>query len=252
MIFIRSALFLLVQLIFTPVFSSIALLTFPFGAMTRYRFISYYARIMLWFLKVIVGIDYQVKGRENIPDQPCIILCKHQSAWETLALQAVFPPQAWVLKRELLWIPFFGWALALTSPVAINRSDGKSAMKQLLKQGKERIRQGFFVVIFPEGTRVPYGQRGQYKIGGALLASSSKQPVIPVAHNAGKYWGRKAFVKKPGTITMSIGTLIETKGKKADAITQQVEQWIEQAIAEMDSCEPAEDTVLNAKEQKFQ
>jgi 1-acyl-sn-glycerol-3-phosphate acyltransferase len=157
-------------------------------------------------------------------------LCKHQSAWETLALQVIFPPQVWVLKRELLWLPFFGWGLAMTSPIAINRSDGKGAMKQLLKQGKDRLKQGFCVVIFPEGTRVPYGQRGKYKVGGALLAVSSGVPVVPVAHNAGRLWGRNAFSKHPGVVTMSIGQPIPTQGRKADEINAEVEAWIENEI----------------------
>lgn len=230
MLVIRSLIFLLLQIIITPIFSLLALLTFPFSPLTRYRFISLWAKMMLRLLKLVCGISHEVRGIENLPKQPCIVLCKHQSAWETLALQQIFPPQVWVLKRELLWIPFFGWALALTSPIAIKRSDGKGAMKQLLVQGKQRLAQGFCVVIFPEGTRIPYGQRGKYKIGGAMLAASSGVPVIPVAHNAGRLWGRNAFSKHPGLITMSIGAPIETRGLKADEINQRVETWIENEI----------------------
>ncbi len=230
---IRSLIFLLLQLLLTPLFSTFAILTFPFSPLTRYRLISNYARTMLWLLKVVCGIRHEVIGIENIPTSPCVVLCKHQSAWETLALQAIFPPQAWVLKRELLWIPFFGWGLAMTSPIAINRSDGKGAVKQLLKQGKQRLAQGFFVVIFPEGTRVPFGQRGKYKVGGALLAASAAVPVVPVAHNAGRLWGRNAFVKRPGTITMSIGAVMDTKGLKADEINARTEAWIENEIQQL-------------------
>ena len=230
MLVIRSLIFLLLQIIITPVFALLALLTFPFSRLTRYRFISLWAKMMLPILQLVCGIRHEVRGIENLPKQPCIVMCKHQSAWETLALQQIFPPQVWVLKRELLWIPFFGWALALTSPIAIKRSDGKGAIKQLLKQGKQRLAQGFCVVIFPEGTRIPYGQRGKYKIGGALLAASSGVPVIPVAHNAGRLWGRKSFSKHPGLITMSIGAPIETRGLKADEINQRVETWIENEI----------------------
>ena len=230
MLVIRSLIFLLLQIIITFVFSTLALFTFPLSRLTRYRFICLWAKMMLPILRVVCGIRHEVRGIENIPKQPCVILCKHQSAWETLALQQIFPPQVWVLKRELLWIPFFGWGLALTSPIAIKRSDGKGAMKQLLKQGKERLEQGFCVVIFPEGTRIPYGQRGKYKIGGALLAASCGVPVVPVAHNAGRLWGRNAFSKHPGLITMSIGAPIETDGLKADDIIQRVEDWIENEI----------------------
>ncbi len=230
MLVLRSLIFLLLQLLITPAFALLALLTFPFSALTRYRFISLWAKLMLKLLHIVCGIHHEVLGTENLPAQPCVVLCKHQSAWETLALQKIFPPQVWVLKRELLWIPFFGWALALTSPIAIKRSDGKAAMRQLLKQGKQRLEQGFCVVIFPEGTRIPFGQRGKYKIGGALLAENSAVPVVPVAHNAGRLWGRNSFSKHPGLITMSIGAPIQSAGKKADEINAQVEQWIESEI----------------------
>jgi 1-acyl-sn-glycerol-3-phosphate acyltransferase len=230
MLVIRSLIFLLLQIIITPIFAMLALLSFPFDRLTRYRIISLWAKMMLPILRVVCGIRHEVRGVENLPKQPCIVMCKHQSAWETLALQKIFPPQVWVLKRELLWIPFFGWALALTSPIAIKRSNAIGAMKQLLAQGKQRLEQGFCVVVFPEGTRVPYGQRGKYKIGGAMLAASSGVPVIPVAHNAGRLWGRNAFSKHPGLITMSIGAPIETKGLKADEINRRIETWIENEI----------------------
>lgn len=230
MLVIRSLIFLLLQIVLTPIFSTLALLTFPFPPLTRYRLISSYARTMVWLLGVVCGIRHEVRGIENIPGEPCVVLCKHQSAWETLALQVIFPPQVWVLKRELLWLPFFGWGLAMTSPIAIKRSDGKGAIKQLLRQGKDRLAQGFCVVIFPEGTRVPFGRRGKYKIGGALLAASSGAPVVPVAHNAGRLWGRKAFSKRSGLVTMSIGAPIPTQGRKAEDINAEAEAWIENEI----------------------
>src|SRR5450830_1453854 len=205
MLTLRSLIFTIGQWVFTPIFSLLALLTFPFSRVTRNKIISLWARSMIWWLRITCNITYVVKGAENIPTTPCVILAKHQSAWETLAFQLIFPAQVYVMKRELLWIPFFGWGLAMTSPIAINRSDGKGAVKQLLKQGKERLAQGFFVVIFPEGTRIPYGERGKYKVGGALLAVSASAPVVPVAHNAGRLWGRNSFIKHPGLITMSIG-----------------------------------------------
>ena len=233
MLLIRSLIFLMLQLVITPIFAMLALLSFPLSRLARYRFISQWAKLMLHLLRLVCGIRYEVRGSENLPKEPCVVLCKHQSAWETLALQKVFPPQVWVLKRELLWIPFFGWALALTSPIAIKRSDGKGAMRQLLKQGKERLAQGFCVVIFPEGTRIPYGKRGKYKIGGAMLAEGAAVPVIPVAHNAGRLWGRNAFTKHPGLIIMSIGEPIETKGLKAEEIKARVETWIENEIQQL-------------------
>ena len=229
--FIRSLILFLLQLVITPVFALIAILSFPFHPITRYRIISGWALTMMWLLGVLCDIRMEVKGAENIPSTPRILLCKHQSAWETIALQKVFPPQVWVLKRELLWLPFFGWGLAMTSPIAIKRSDGKGAMKQLLKQGKERMDLGFCVVIFPEGTRIPYGNKGKYKMGGALLSASTGVPVVPVAHNAGKLWGRNSFIKHPGVITMSVGPEIDPVGLKAEEINQRVEEWIEAEVA---------------------
>jgi 1-acyl-sn-glycerol-3-phosphate acyltransferase len=227
MILLRSLIFFILQMLWTPLYATLCLFTFPLPPFTRYRLITGLAYSMMWLLRVVCDIRIEVRGAENIPAEPCLILAKHQSAWETFALQTVFPPQVWVLKRELLWLPFFGWALALTSPIAINRSNGKQAMKQLLKQGKARLAQGFCVVIFPEGTRTAYGTRGKYKIGGALLAASSGAPVVAVAHNAGKFWGRNSFLKHPGTIVMSIAPPLNPVGMKADAIHQQVEDWIE-------------------------
>ena len=231
MILIRSLILFLCQLLITPLFALIAILTFPFHPITRYRIISGWALTMMWLLRVVCGIRMEVKGTENIPAGPRILLCKHQSAWETIALQKVFPPQVWVLKRELLWLPFFGWGLAMTSPIAIKRSDGKGAMRQLLKQGKERMDMGFCVVIFPEGTRIPYGKKGKYKMGGALLSASTGVPVVPVAHNAGKVWPRNSFLKHPGVITMSIGPAIDPAGLKAEEINQRTEEWIEAEVA---------------------
>jgi 1-acyl-sn-glycerol-3-phosphate acyltransferase len=230
MVFVRSLIFLLLQILITPLFTLLALLSFPFHPITRYRIISGWAFTVMWLLHVLCGIRMEVRGAENIPKQPCVVLCKHQSAWETIALQKVFPPQVWVLKRELLWLPFFGWGLAMTSPIAIKRSEGREAIKQLLKQGKERLELGFCVVIFPEGTRIPYGQRGKYKIGGAMLGAHCGAPVVPVAHNAGKLWGKNSFLKYPGVITMSIGTPIATAGLKADEINQHAEEWIEAEV----------------------
>lgn len=232
MIYLRSFIFNLGMWIFTIPFTLVGLLTFPLAPMQRYRFLSQWARCMLWWLRISCGLSFTVKGRENIPDNPSIILCKHQSAWETLALQLIFPPQVWVLKRSLLLIPFFGWALALTSPIAINRSAGREALKQLVTLGKERLANQFWVVIFPEGTRTSPGERGKYHIGGAWLATHTKTQVVPVAHNAGEFWRKNSFLKYPGVIQVSIGKPLQTDDLKADELNQQVENWIE---AEMES-----------------
>ena len=181
---------------------------------------------MLWWLRVTCHITHRIIGAENIPNHPSIILSKHQSAWETLAFQTIFPPQVWVLKRELLWIPFFGWGLALTSPIAINRSAGREALKQLVVLGKDRLARGFWVVIFPEGTRVAPHTTSKFHIGGAWLASHAKATVVPVAHNAGEFWGKNVFIKKPGVITASIGQAIDCAGMKPDEVNKLVEAWI--------------------------
>ncbi len=226
-VLLRSFLFAAFTLLITPPFALIALLTFPFDPFTRYRIISTWTRLVLWAVEALCGIRYQVVGAENIPAQACVVLSKHQSAWETLAFQVIFPPQVYVIKRELLWIPFFGWGLAMVSPVAIDRKAGVRALKQMLTQGKDRLKHGFWIIVFPEGTRIAPGARGNYQTGGAAIAVHARAPVIPVAHNAGTCWRRHAFRKYPGTITVSIGKPIDTHGRKADAVTRDVEAWIE-------------------------
>ena len=224
---LRSAFFMLGLALVTPIYAVLALMTFPLPPLVRYRLISGWSYLMLWWLRVTCGIRYRLIGAENIPSTPSIILAKHQSAWETLAFQQIFPPQVWVLKRELLRVPFLGWGLAMTSPIAIDRSAGREALKQMVAQGKDRLGQGFWVVIFPEGTRMAPGKKGKYHIGGAWLASHTKTDVVPVAHNAGEFWGKNSFVKKPGTITVSIGQPIPSTGLATDDLNRMVETWIE-------------------------
>ena len=232
---LRSALFAAFQLVITPVFAVIALLTFPLPPLARYRIITLWTHCMIWAARAICGIRYRVVGAENIPQQPCIILAKHQSAWETLAFQLIFPPQVWVLKRELLRVPFFGWGLAMLSPIAIDRSSRREALQQLVEQGRQRLDAGFCIVIFPEGTRIPPGQRGKYRPGGARLAVQTGTPVLPVAHNAGRCWGRNAFLKRPGIVTVSIGAPIDPAGIDAETLIGRVEQWIEDEMLRLDA-----------------
>ena len=227
MLFVRSLLFLLGMIIITPIFAMLVILMFPLNNITRSRMASYWAHCALFWLKLTCNLGFEVRGRENIPNHPSIILCKHQSAWETIALQVIFPPQIWVLKRELLYIPFMGWAWIALSTIPIDRSAGREALKKLVAHGKDRLAKGLWVVIFPEGTRIAPGKRGKYHIGGAWLAAHTQTTVVPVAHNAGLYWRKNAFIKQPGTITVSIGKPIETASLKADALNQQVEDWIE-------------------------
>ncbi len=224
---LRSALYMLLQIIITPPYALLTLVCFPLSPHNRYRVTSSWTFVMLFLLRHLCGIRYQIMGAENIPKTPSIVLSKHQSAWETLAFQKIFPPQVWVLKKELLRIPFFGWGLAMTSPIAIDRSAKKKALEQIVEQGKDRLQQGFWIVIFPEGTRIPPGQRGKYRIGGAWLATHTNVPVVPVAHNAGELWGRNSFIKHAGTITVSIGEPIDPTGMEAGELNAKVEAWIE-------------------------
>jgi 1-acyl-sn-glycerol-3-phosphate acyltransferase len=224
---LRSTLYSLLQIIITPLYFLIILAAFPLPPIRRYRITSGWAHIMLFLLRLICGIRYRVIGAENIPPVPGVVLSKHQSAWETLAFQQIFPPQVWVLKKELLRVPFFGWGLALTSPIAIDRSSRKAALRQIVEQGKDRLKQGFWIVVFPEGTRIAPGKKGKYGIGGAWLATHTGAPVVPVAHNAGEFWGRNSFLKLPGTITVSIGPPINPADMEPGDLNAKVESWIE-------------------------
>jgi len=185
----------------------------------------------LAWLWLTCGIRYRVEGRENLPAGPVVVLSKHQSAWETIAFTVIFPPHSWVLKQELLDIPVFGWMLKRFSPVAIDRSQPRKALRQLLEQGGRYLREGLWIVVFPEGTRVPPRIRGQYAAGGALLAARNRVPVVPVAHNAGDFWPARGFLKYPGTVQVRIGACIDTEGKDAAEINAAAEDWIEQTTA---------------------
>lgn len=190
-----------------------------------------------FLLKTVCGLTYSVEGMENLPqNQACIIMSKHQSAWETITFRGIFPAnQAWVLKRELMFLPVFGWALAVVQPIAINRKAGREAMKQVVEQGLLRLSQNRNVIIFPEGTRVAPGERKRYGIGGGLLAEKADVPVIPVAHNAGVFWKRRGLKKYPGNIQVVIGPPIDTNGMSAAEITRQVEAWIESEMEKLPS-----------------
>ncbi len=182
-------------------------------------------------LRILCGLDYQITGLENLPTNNGIIMANHQSAWETIALRGIIPHnQTWVLKRELLSVPFFGWALQAVYPIAIDRSIGTKALKQLIAQGQEALRQGQWLMMFPEGTRVAIGEDQKYNIGGALVAEKSGYPIIPIAHNAGLFWPRRSLLKLKGTIQVIIGPPILPNGKKAVQINQEVEAWIKSQV----------------------
>ena len=232
---IRSLIFF-VALALSVVFYSVLLLLAG-------SFISYdrrckvarsWSRVVLFFLKAICGLDHRIRGIENLPDGAAIAMVKHQSAWETIALRSILPlQQIWVLKQELLHIPLFGSALALFEPIAIDRSAGRSAIKQLIREGERWLDRGRWVIVFPEGTRVAPGDRRKYGVGGALLAERTGYPVVPIAHNAGVFWARRSLKKYPGRIDVMVGPQIATKGRSASEINQDVENWIESVVEKL-------------------
>jgi 1-acyl-sn-glycerol-3-phosphate acyltransferase len=227
MILLRSSIFMAALVLVTVPYAFIAMASAPFDIHFRQKVIHLWSRMAMWLVRHVLGIDHRVLGRENIPREPSVVLCKHQSAWETIALQFVFPPQAFVLKKELLRVPFFGWGLAQYPIISIDRRAGKDALAQVVEQGRELLRKGFWVVVFPEGTRVPPGRKRRFKSGGAHLAAETGVPVVPVAHNAGEFWRRKAFLKFPGIVTVSIGPPILTEGLSTIEINSRAQAWIE-------------------------
>ena len=230
---LRSLLFSIGMIAATCIVASLVLLCWFLPFTWRYQLAKLWSGFNLWWLRITCRIDYRLSGVEHIPtstDQPIIVMAKHQSTWETMFLQRYLPPVAWVIKRELLWVPFFGWAIALLRPVAINRQAGASSVKQVIRRGVEHLRQGQWVVIFPEGTRVAPGTRQRYGLGGAVQATHSGCPILPVALNAGQFWPRGGFIKHPGTIQVVFGSLLESKGRSPQELTRQVEEWIENTM----------------------
>ena len=235
MLFLRSLLFYIGQIISTILIAPVGVIAFPLDFKKRYYLITRWAVFNLWWLKICCNVTYEILGKENIPKKPCIVMCKHQSAFETLALQRIFIPQVWILKKELLQIPIYGWGLASMQPIAINRDSSIKSFKQIADQGCERLEKGYWVIIFPEGTRVATNKKKKYLPGGGMLAEKSGARIVPVAHNAGRLWPRNSMIKKPGLITIKIGPVIKSENKSAKQITNEVENWIEKAAEELPS-----------------
>lgn len=231
-VYLRSAIFFIGQALATLIIGPVMLLLKPFRFETRYAAANLWARFCLWLLKTVCGLSYEVRGMENISAQNGVIVCKHQSAFETIALQAIFPPVVFILKQELLKIPVWGWAMATQEPIPIDRQAKSQALKQILREGEARIRAGRWVVLFPEGTRVAPGQKGRYGASGGMLAHRAGCPVVPVAHNAGEYWTKNGFLKFPGVIQVRIGPVIDGS-LDTSTINQQAEQWIESQMQEI-------------------
>jgi 1-acyl-sn-glycerol-3-phosphate acyltransferase len=232
---LRTAFFMLAVGLWTIPFGVLVTLAIIFPMPTRYRIIALWRSGFMALCHYVLGIRYRVLGRENMPAEPAVVMAKHQSAWETVGLQEVFPPLVFVLKKELLCVPFFGWGLAAMKMISIDRAAAKDALKQVFDQGRERLSAGYWVVIFPEGTRVAPGETARYKPGGAHLAVRSGAKIVPVAHNAGEFWPKDRFTIAPGLITVSIGPPIDPTGKTAAKINTLAAAWIE---AEMQRLSP--------------
>jgi len=192
----------------------------------RIAFIRLWINWSLITLRFFCGLGFRVEGRENIPDHGFIVMSKHSSTWETIALQKFFDPMVWVVKRELTRIPFFGWGLIAMNAIALDRGTGRQAIKQLIVESRKRMDEGRILMLFPEGTRVLPGEKKPFKIGGAIVSEKTGYAVLPVAHNAGEFWPRHSWIKWPGTITVVFGKPIYPEGKKSENIIAEVEQWI--------------------------
>ena len=235
-IYLGSSLFFIYIFMSMVIFSLIVILALAFPFSVRYQLGQWWVSSVLFMAKLCCGIKYEIEGLEHLPkNQAAVVLSKHQSAWETMALRQFLPQQVSLLKRSLLWIPFGGWALATLKPIAINRNNQKEALKILINQGSEALKEGLWVIIFPEGTRAAPREHKKFSAGGALLAHKNACPIIPLAHNAGSVWPRYSFLKYPGIIKVKIGPAIKVEGKKAREINTEAEEWIKQAMNEIEA-----------------
>ena len=229
----RSIVFWIWQIIITLVLGPWVLIFGLFSFRFGYALAILWNKSNVWGLRFICGVNWKVEGLDNVPDTPCVVMAKHQSTWETYFLPTLFYPGTFVAKRSLLWIPIFGWALYVLKFILIDRKSGRSAMHQMCEQAADRLSRGRWIIVFPEGTRRPVGAEPQYKVGGAMIARQVPTDVLPVALNAGEFWPRMGFIKWPGTITVSIGPVISSEGKKTSQILADTQSWIEGRMAEI-------------------
>ena len=231
MLWLRSLLYMLFLTVTVIPYAFACMIWSPMPLRWRYKLTMGWPKLAVWGAKVICGVRWQIKGLENLPDGQAIVLSKHQSAWETLFLPSHLPREVcFVYKRELHRIPFFGWGLALLRMIPIDRSKGRDAFEQVVRIGQQRLSEGRWPILFPEGTRIAPGKMGRFKMGGALLACRTGAPVVPIALNAGECWPRKAFIKKPGMITVSIGPVISSQGVTPEELNDKVYNWIDQEM----------------------
>ncbi|MFS6938597.1 lysophospholipid acyltransferase family protein [Neisseria animaloris] len=237
MLYIRNLIYWLILVLITPPMFTVIIpaALIPKGANHVGRA---WALLLMWMLKHIIGLKYRVVGAENIPDRPSIICSKHQSGWETLAFQEIFPLHVFVAKKELFKLPFFGWGLKLAKTIGIDRSNRTQANRQLMEQGLARKKEGFWITIFPEGTRLPPGTRGKYKLGAARIAKMFEMDLVPVALNSGEFWPRNSFLKYPGEITIVIGKPVAHSSGTPEELMAQCENWIESQQEKIDGAGP--------------
>ena len=228
---IRSLIFTGYMMLSALVFGGFMALCFWAPYRTQFAIARSWARMVFWLLDKICGLKFTVEGRERIPAGNHIVMSNHTSAWETIAQFLIFPPQVWVLKRELLWIPLIGWGLKLLRPISINRGAGHRAVNQVIEQGKQRLADGLWIIIFPEGTRVVAGEKRKYGVSGALLATETGKFVVPLSHNASDFWVRRGIVKKAGLIKVVIGEPISSAGKDPRELNEEVRRSIEAGLA---------------------
>lgn len=225
MLFLRSFVYFIGSVVSTILIGLSAMTLFFLPINMRYKLISQWAKFNLWWLAVTCNLNFKVIGKENIPNDPCVIISNHQSTWETLAFQTIFPHQTWVLKKSLLWIPIFGWGLALLNPITIDRGNKIQAIRKITKQGINRLRMGIWVIIYPEGTRQKTPAIGRYQKGGVAMAKAANSNLLPIYHNAGVFWPKGSFIKPAGTITIVIGEPIMADNNNSTELTKQIREW---------------------------
>jgi 1-acyl-sn-glycerol-3-phosphate acyltransferase len=225
-----SAIFTMLMIVLTPVWGLMMFLCFFVPQRGQFAFSRAWAHTLLWLLKILCHLDYRVEGMENLPAGAHVAMWKHSSSWETLAQMVLLPRQVWVLKRELMWVPLVGWGLAMTRPIAVNRSAGHAAVKHVVEQGKDRIARGYWVSIFPEGTRMPPGQTRKYGVSGVLLAKATGCLIVPIAHDAGYYWPRRGLLKKRGTIRVMIGAPVSAQDRDPRELNEELQRWVEERV----------------------
>ena len=226
---IRSSLLLLGMIVATIIYSLPCVLARLLPYRLCFKFISSWCAFNTFWARLTCGVRYEIQGLEKVPEKSCVIMSNHQSTWETLAFPGIFPTLTWVIKKELLALPFFGWGIGGTQPIALDRKAGRRALTELVKDGRKKLALGRFILIFPEGTRRPFKEPGKLLAGGFLLAAKAGVPVLPVAHDAGRLWPSKGFLKQAGTVRVIIGDCISSEGKSAEQLRDEYALWLKQA-----------------------